>query len=40
MIKSPQGGNDMESEEMKENPPIGKDKICRNSWERVLVAAR
>jgi hypothetical protein len=29
----------MESEEMKENPPIGQDRRCRKAWERVLVVA-
>jgi hypothetical protein len=40
MIESPQGrnlcdlkGNEMESEEMKEIPPIGQYKRCEKAWE-------
>jgi hypothetical protein len=46
VIESPQGGNlgdlggnEMESEEMKEGPPKGQDIRCVNAWERVLVIA-
>jgi hypothetical protein len=31
------GGNDMESEEMKEIPAIGQYRGCGKDWERVLV---
>jgi hypothetical protein len=47
MIESPlgenlggPGGNEMESEEMKERPPIGQDRRCGKAWERVLVVAK
>jgi hypothetical protein len=30
----------MESEEMKESPPIGQDGRCGKAWERVLVVAK
>jgi hypothetical protein len=33
------GGNEMESEEMKESPPIGQDRRCGKAWERVVVIA-
>jgi hypothetical protein len=46
MIESPQGGNlvdlggnGMESEEMKESPPIGQYRRCGKAWERILVVA-
>jgi hypothetical protein len=29
----------MESEEMKEIPPIDQDRICEKAWERFLVVA-
>jgi hypothetical protein len=46
MKESPQGGNlgdpggnEMESEEMKEGPPIGQDTKCGKALERVLMVA-
>jgi hypothetical protein len=46
MKQSPQGGNpddiggnEMESEEMKESPPMGQDRRCIKAWERVFVVA-
>jgi hypothetical protein len=42
MIESPQGGNvgdpggnEMESEEMKEGPSLGQYRRCGKAWERV-----
>jgi hypothetical protein len=46
MIESPQGGNpgdpggnEVESEEMKEIPPRGQERRYEKAWERVLVVA-